>query len=943
MKKIFCLSLIFFTSYSFSQVVNTIPQFPTENDSIVVFFHANEGDSGLQGYTGEIYSHTGVVTNLSDGQWTNVIADWPVSDPKTKLTKISEDLYQLDIGYPREYYSVNNTNERILQLAFVFKNSDQSRTGRDLNGNDILINMFEEGLNVKIDQPENKLTIAQTGDQINIIATSSAADTLKVYIDDLLLAQTDSNQVEYLLDVNEMGKKWLVATAQNDTAIVSDSTLLFVRSDPTVAELPNDVLEGINYISNSTVILNLFAPNKEYVYVIGSFNNWELDSNYQMNKTPDDSTYWLTIENLTPQKEYGFQYYVDGELRIADPYTEKTLDPNDQFIEENIYPGLMEYPIDKTSEIISIIKTDMPEYNWENDSFTKPEKTDLVIYELWLKNFIEKHNFQTLIDTLDYLDNLGINVIELMPINEFEGNNSWGYNPSFYFAVDKNYGPCDDLKRFVDECHSRGIAVIIDMVLNHSYGQNPMVRLYFDKFANNEIVSFSNSPWYNVSSPNRSFYWGADFNHESTYTKKFIDRVNSYWLTEYKVDGFRFDFTKGFTNATGDGWSKDNSRISILKRMADEIWSVDSAAFVILEHLTENSEETELANYGFMLWGNMNSSYNEATMGYHENGKSNFSGAYYGQRGWLEPNLVTYMESHDEERLMYKNLEFGNSSGNYSVKNLSTALSRIKLASAFFYTIPGPKMIWQFGEIGFDYSINWPSGTGDDRLTLKPFVWNYLTDLDRLNLYKTTQALIKLKLDNEVFRSGDISLVVNGSAKRIKLTHESMNVVIIGNFNVTSGTIIPSFQSEGIWYDYFSGDSINVTNTTAPVELDPGEFHIYTTLKLPTPEEDILLNLEKEDEIIPDNFSLLQNYPNPFNPTTTIKLLIPNSRQNFSGNVVLKVFDILGREVNTLLNRELKPGEYNIQFDATEFTSGIYFYTLAAGDFYQTRKMILLK
>jgi len=119
-------------------------------------------------------------------------------------------------------------------------------------------------------------------------------------------------------------------------------------------------------------------------------------------------------------------------------------------------------------------------------------------------------------------------------------------------------------------------------------------------------------------------------------------------------------------------------------------------------HFADDSEEQVLANYGMLLWGNSNYNYNEATMGYHENGKSDFSWGYYGKRSWSQPHLVTYMESHDEERLMFKNLQYGNGAGAYSVKDPATALNRIKLAGAFFLTLPGPKMLWQFGELGYD-------------------------------------------------------------------------------------------------------------------------------------------------------------------------------------------------------------------------------------------------
>ncbi|MCB0266364.1 MAG: hypothetical protein KDH98_24700, partial [Calditrichaeota bacterium] len=539
-----------------------------------------------------------------------------------------------------------------------------------------------------------------------------------------------------------------------------------------------------------------------------------------------------TLDNLVAGQEYAFQYLIDGSIRVADPYTEKVLDPwNDSFIPSVTYPNLKPYPTGKTGEPVSVIQTAQPEFNWVySDTFQRPPQDELVIYELLLRDFIERHDYETLIDTLDYLQHLGINAIELMPFNEFEGNSSWGYNPSFFFAPDKYYGTADALKTFIDECHRRGIAVLMDIVLNHAYGQSPMVRMYWNELLGRPAA---NNPWFNEVSPNQVFSFGYDFNHESVHTKNFIDRVNVFWLQEYRIDGYRFDFTKGFTNTPGDGGAYDPARIAILKRMADVIWDFDSTAVVILEHFAPNNEEKELAEYnqGMLIWGNLNYNYNEATMGYHDGGKSNFSWGYFGQRGWSKAHLVTYMESHDEERLMFKNLAFGNSSGGYSVKDFNTAINRNKMAAAFFLTIPGPKMIWQFGELGYDISIDDPC-----RVCEKPILWEYNTEINRKRLYRTYQALLKLRRENAVFRdpattvTQDLASPVGG--KVITLAHPEMNVSIVGNFGVFQLSVNGKFAHTGTWYDYFSGDSIVVTATNQNVSLQPGEFHIYTDVRI---------------------------------------------------------------------------------------------------------------
>ena len=958
------LIIIFVQSFLTAQVITWQPLYLTENDSVTVTFDATQGDGGLAGFTGDVYAHTGVITTESTDShdWRHVKTNWGENTPETKLTRIGTDLYEFKILPSIKQYYQLNAGEQVINLAFVFRSADNSKTGKDTDGGDIFLPLRN---GVSILQPQDDLIFNNLNDTISITAIGSVSvDTLKLFQNGDELFSTINDTLIYNLVVAQFGKKTVKVIGYNSSGVFAADSFIYIVNKPIQHEqLPNGIVDGINYIDNNTVTLSLFAPNKKFVYVIGDFNNWQIDSNYYMKRTPNDSTYWLTVSGLTPKQEYAFQYFVDGTLRIADPYTEKILDPlNDKYISSQIYPNLKPYPVGKTTEITSILETAQGPFQWKTQNYARPEKTDLVIYELWIEDFLAEHDFKTLTDTLNYLDSLGVNAIELMPVNEFEGNISWGYNPSFYFAVDKYYGPSNTLKHFIDECHKRNIAVIMDIVLNHSFGQSPFVRLYA---SGNYGPPTADNPWYNVKAPH-PFSVGYDFNHESPFTQKLVDRINKFWLTEYKFDGFRFDLSKGFTQKYSGNdvglWSQyDQSRINILERMANKIWGVDSSAYIILEHFAENSEEKVLSNDGMMLWGNLNYNYNEATMGYNENSKSNFSGISYKTRGWSQPNLVGYMESHDEERLMYKNLRWGNSNGSYTVKDLNIALNRMKLASAFFFTVPGPKMIWQFGELGYDYSIFYdpntksvpePYGTDYAKLSPKPIRWDYLQDLARLNLYKTIKYLTNLKENYTAFKSSNFSMNVSSAMKSIHINDSSMDVTIIGNFGVTTSSMNPAFQSNGTWYDYFSGDSISVSDPTSQVTLEPGEFHIYTNVKLPVPEHGILSEVKNTQNNIPDNFSLNQNYPNPFNPTTTIEYTIPApprlSPSQVDGVrkgslVSLKIYDILGRQVATLINKRQSPGIYRVTFDASNLSSGVYLYRLKAGSFTQSRKMILLR
>jgi 1,4-alpha-glucan branching enzyme len=590
-------------------------------------------------------------------------------------------------------------------------------------------------------------------------------------------------------------------------------------------KLPTNLRDGITVISDDSLAFVLFAPKKQSVDLIGDFNDWTVSDAYKMQK--DGDRFWIKIGNLDKNKEYVCQYLIDNSLRIADPYANKISDPwNDKDIPAAIYPELITYPAGKTTEIAMVVSTKPDNYTWKIPNYTVNDTKNLVIYEILIRDFTEQRSIKGVQSKLPYLKELGVNAIELMPFNEFEANNSWGYNPSFYFATDKAYGTKTDYKEFIDACHENGMAVIMDMVLNHSYGQSPLVRMYQSANGNPSV----DNPWYNVTSPNPSYSWGYDFNHESPYTQAFVDSVCAYWIKEYKIDGYRFDFTKGFTNKPGDGQAFDQSRINILERMASEIRKRKNDALVIFEHLADNSEEKVLADYGILLWGNLNYTMNEATMGWGEennNGskKGDISWGSYKQRGWTKPNLVAYMESHDEERLMYKNEQWGKENNNYSVKQISTGLQRTAAASVMLFSIPGPKMLWQFGELGYDYKLG--SSMEDGRLDKKPIRWDYYEAPDRKALHDVYAKMIALHKTNPLFSTSDYTIDLTNNFKSIVLKSSGKTGIAMANFDVVPRNKEIHFGITGTWKEYFTNQTITVSAATETISLDAGEYRIY--------------------------------------------------------------------------------------------------------------------
>lgn len=589
---------------------------------------------------------------------------------------------------------------------------------------------------------------------------------------------------------------------------------------PVSTELPAGAKEGVVFTNGGTsAIFVLYAPGKNAVSLMGDFNNWSATA-AKMTKTPDGNYFWIKVDNIDPNLEYSYQFLVDDNLRIADPYCEKILDPvNDPYITAATYPNLKAYPTGKTTGIVSVMRANQPSYTWKNNNFVRPAKSDLVIYELLIRDFTNGHTYNSTIQKLDYLVDLGINAIELLPVNEFEGNLSWGYNPSFYFAPDKYYGPKNDLKKFIDECHGRGIAVILDIVLNHSFSQSPMVQLYFD--GNKPTV---NNPWYNVDAKH-PYNVGYDFNHESGATRAFSKNVLKFWMQEYKVDGFRFDLAKGFTqkqsNDDGGFSAFDAGRVAIWDDYVATMKNIDPNFYIILELFADDSEERAYANKGLMMWNNLNHSMNEATMGWLTS--SDFSRGVFGTHGFTSADgLISYAESHDEERLTYKNLMYGNANGSYIIKsNLPTSLKRNEMAAAFLFSMPGPKMLWQFGELGYDVNIDFNGRTGD-----KPIRWEYFGDSNRKALYNAFARFIKMKQKNSVFKSANFTYDFSKAIKYIKLTDANNTVVVVGNFDVAAQTAVIDFGA-GNWYD-IKGGTLNLSSNTYSQTIAPGEYHIYS-------------------------------------------------------------------------------------------------------------------
>lgn len=967
MKRLTFLIYLLLPLQALCQLLSTRPYIVQDSSSSIrIYCNAAFGNQGLLNYTPttDVYVHIGAITtkSTSSSDWLYVPFLWASTNPAAQCSYVGNNVWSYTIQENlRSFFGITDTSEHILDIAILFRNGAGTQVERNRDGSDMYLPVEDNGLHVRILKPYRQPTYVpvpeplslQPGDSLPVLMASTQPASLSLAFNGSSIATASAaDTLSATAAVYQAGNQTLQAQASTGSSSTSDSLSFYVSGPSTFKALPTGVSEGINQLPGDTsVTLVLYAPHKTKIQVIGDFNNWTLEPAYQMYETPDSLYYWLTVSGLKPAQPYTYQYVIDDSLRVADYNAHLILDPNnDSQIPASTYPNIPPYPQGKTTGIASVLETGQTPFAWTDQSFQRPDKHNLLIYELLVRDFTAAHNFQGVLDSLSYLKALGVNAIEVMPFNEFEGNDSWGYNPDFYFAPDKAYGTAQNIKTFINACHRDSIAVIMDMVLNHSFGSSPMVQMYWD---GKDLHPAADNPWFNEY-PTHPDNVGYQFNHESPATKTFTYRVMQYWLNQYHLDGFRFDLAKGFTqtescDSTGNNCSMsvwgayDSSRVAIWDTIYDQQQRLSPGSYCILEMFADNSEEKVEAARGMLLWGNMNYAFNQATMGYSTGW--DFSGALASERGWSEPNLVSYMESHDEERMMYKNEQYGNASGSYIVKDTATGLARNGMAAAFWALMPGPKMLWQFGELGYDYSINTCSdgsvdNTGGCRLTDKPIRWDYEQNPERWALHQTYARLLHLRelpAFKGTFTATVPSYNFSGAVKTMTLTSDSLDVVVAGNFDVQAHQATLSFPHSGTWYDYLSDSAWVLSTASLGVNLAPGGYHVWldrhvggsvagdTTKVLPPGSLAGNLNL----------------WPNPLQGGQSLQL---SYHLNRPGQVVVQLLDLQGRRLGTLLDQYQQAGDHNAQalMPANLHASGMYILRILSPDSDTHKKLIFV-
>jgi 1,4-alpha-glucan branching enzyme len=761
-----------------AQVVTTTPSVvTTESAPVIITFHADRGSKGLAGVgpSEAVYAHTGVISSASASptDWQHA-PDWLDNSAKYRLEYSGPDTWTLTIPSIKEYYGLTDAElATVSKLMFVFRNANGSREGKASGGGDIAVDVRKAGFYVGVSVNPDK-RVFTTGEPVTISASTEDSASISLSVNGKKAEGIGS--VSLTTSFTTPGSYEAIAIATSTDGFTASDTLRLLRLAPTtIAAYPGDeVKQGAVYSSGSgSATFAIAAPGKSSVLLVGSWNGFALDPAQQMSKAtatvelPADTSFiknawslhqpyfWTTVEGLEPGMDYTYYYLIDGTTAVCDPYAHLVLDPSsDRYISPDVFPDMPEYPSGKVPDgtILAVLSTDAVALK-PQPLTSKPAQSDLMIYELLIRDFTGdgtgSGTIAGVIDRLDYIASLGVNAVELMPVMEFGGNNSWGYNPLFYFAPDKAYGTPDDYRRLVNEIHSRGMAVILDVVMNHADSRTPRQLMYEP----------SQNPFFNATPPH-SYNAFHDWNQDNPLVFNQWADVLRYWVEEYGVDGFRFDLVKGMgdNGSYGIAWNRatnsfatpteastnrfNASRPERIGRLRDALAAFDPDSYFICEDLADAREDAALAAVGAVDWANVNYGAAQWAMGWSDGADlSRFYAPMDGGRP--SGSTVSYAESHDEERTAYKQQRWGAAGVKDSEEQ---QIRRLGSLAAFMIFSPGAHMIWQFEELGDAQPVK--SASGDNDTSPRKSCWELLDNPLRASLRDTYATLLKWRKDN---------------------------------------------------------------------------------------------------------------------------------------------------------------------------------------------------
>ncbi|MBW4523065.1 MAG: DUF3459 domain-containing protein [Scytolyngbya sp. HA4215-MV1] len=547
----------------------------------------------------------------------------------------------------------------------------------------------------------------------------------------------------------------------------------------------------------ASIEFKLFAPYNKDAALIGSFSDWQeipmqkgKDGYFQTTVDLEDGTYQYKFR--VQSKSWFFE--PDQWVDVTDPYA-TNIDGNSS--EEN--------SIVRIKEGERIVDT----YVWQHDDKPLPPDHALVIYELHVADFSGGENdpkprgqYKHVIEKLDYLCELGINAIELMPVKEYPGSYSWGYNPRHFFATETSYGTTDELKRLIDECHARGIRVLMDGIYNHSEASSPLTQIDHDY-------------WYHHQPRDPDNNWGPEFNYEhydealETYpARRFIGDCVRFWVREYHIDGIRYDAARQIANYDFMHWIVQEAKQTAGAK----------PFYNIAEHIPET---TSITNLDGPMDGCWHDSFYHCVLEHIcgdtfdlERLKDVLDAKRQGFLGTT--NVVNYLTNHDHNHVMAELGERGILD--------EAAFRRRKLGAVLVMTAMGVPLLWMGEEFG-EYKYNTQDQAKID--------WTLLDGDQNRSLFDYYKGLIALRKNNPALHTENVEFFHENPEVRVlaytRWNNEGARVVIVANFsdNFLAGYTVPNFPTDGTWHEWTGDYDIDSGNGQLMTDLGEWEAKVF--------------------------------------------------------------------------------------------------------------------
>ena len=553
-----------------------------------------------------------------------------------------------------------------------------------------------------------------------------------------------------------LGRHEMVASSEGSSTTRLGRVEFWSAPELVVSNPPTEIRSGATPQEDGAILFALYAPGKHFVALSGDFNEWNPEADV-MHRSPDGTWWWL--RKKLDAGTWHYQYVVDGERLIADPYSHD-VEWKDADGRETHVPALAR----------SVVEVEKPPFTWTDSGYRRPPLSRALIYELHLQDIHPGGGFTGTIAKLDYIRALGVNAIEPLPVNEFTGAESWGYNPAFHLAPESAYGTPDELRQLINEAHRRDMAVIKDVVLNHMDRASPLYQLYGP--------DYDASPYFHLFLGEN---WGfPDLDQESDAFKRYVADMLRHWVEAYRVDGFRYDATRWV------GWHGYNDWGASWFAFAAK--QADPGAWQIAEHLPSdpdliNRTEMDTTWNAHFRW-RLREMIRDARLDRREFAqimdplRSGFTNAF--QR-------IAYTESHDEERVMRELKDAG-----YGEEE---AVRRAITALAVTLTAPGATMVYAGQEFGEDT----PKVVGSN-----PLQWQKLNTQAGRTIHENFRALARLRTRHDALAGGAIRIQEGLLPENVAVYERPAaggGIVIAVNFGRDAVEATIPLPAGGPWFD----------------------------------------------------------------------------------------------------------------------------------------------